>query len=153
MTITKIKIADDVKLREELDREYEKSSQIPLCKYALALASHILETVNDPQLYNETVKEGFLVNKKWQEGNVRVHDVRNISFRIHQLAKTNEDPVSGAALRVIGHAVAAGHMKEHAMVASDYAVKVINLLHPENMDAVKKERLWQIEHLKEINRH
>jgi len=54
---------------------------------------------------------------------------------------------------VIGHAVSAGHMKEHAMVASDYAVKVINLLHPDNMDAVKKERLWQIEHLKEINRH
>jgi len=53
MTLTKIKITDDAKLREELDREYEKSSQIPLCKYALTLASHILETVNDPQLYNE----------------------------------------------------------------------------------------------------
>ena len=76
-----------------------------------------------------------------------------IFFKIHQFAKTNEDPVSKAALRVIGHAVSAGHMKEHAMVASDYAVKVINLLHPDNMDAVKKERLWQIEHLKEINRH
>ncbi len=53
---------------------------------------------------------------------------------------------------MIGHAVAAGHMKEHAMVASDYAVKVINLKYPMDMEAVKKERLWQIDELKEIKK-
>ena len=53
-------------------------------------------------------------------------------------------------MRVCGHAVATGHMKEHAMVASDYAVRVIDLLHPDKMDEVRKERLWQIDRLKEI---
>ena len=49
-----------------------------------------------------------------------------------------------------GHAVSAAHISEHAMVASDYAVIVICLLHPDCMEAVRQERLWQIHHLQEI---
>ena len=36
------------------------------------------------------------------------------------------------------------------MVSSDYAVKVINLLFPNDINAVRQERFWQIEHLKNI---
>ncbi len=66
------------------------------------------------------------------------------------MAKASGNPAVCAGLRVAGHAVAAAHMREHAMVASDYAVKVISLLHPDCMDAVRKERLWQIHHLQEV---
>ena len=34
-TKTKIKISDDIELRKILDEEYEKSSQVKLCKYVL----------------------------------------------------------------------------------------------------------------------
>jgi hypothetical protein len=47
-------------------------------------------------------------------------------------------------LRVIGHAVATAHMKEHALVASDYAIKLINLAYPDDLAAVQKERQWQL---------
>lgn len=60
--------------------------------------------------------------------------------------------IVSAALRVAGHAVAAAHMREHAIVASDYAIKVISLLDPGCLKAVRKERLWQIYHLKEIKK-
>ena len=141
MTKIKIKIVDDTELRKELDMEYDFSSQEQLCKYALLLAHHILKLINYPDMDNETIKEGFFINEQWQKGNVRVHDVRQIDFKIHQMAKSSEDDIISTALRIVGRAVATGHMKEHAMVASDYAVKVINLLCPNNMDAVKKERL------------
>ena len=36
-------------------------------------------------------------------------------------------------------------MTEHAMVASDYAVKVINLLHPGDRAATTHERQWQVQ--------
>jgi hypothetical protein len=36
------------------------------------------------------------------------------------------------------------HVKRHALIASDYAIKLINLLHPKNFDAVRKEREIQI---------
>ncbi|MBR2668367.1 MAG: hypothetical protein IKE36_01070 [Solobacterium sp.] len=150
MTRAKIKIVDDARLREELDREYETSSQVQLCRYALLLASRILAMVNDPALDNDTVKEGFLINEQWQKGNASVHDVRQVCFKIHQLAKTSEDMTVSTALRVAGHAAATAHMREHAMVASDYAVKVINLLYPDRMDMVETERLWQIKQLKDV---
>ena len=66
------------------------------------------------------------------------------------MAKASKDDMTRTALRVVGQAVATGHMKEHAMVASDYAVKVVNLLYPNDIDAVKNERLWQISCLKAI---
>ena len=150
MTRAKIKIVDDARLREELDREYETSSQVQLCRYALLLASRILAMVNDPALDNDTVKEGFLINEQWQKGNASVHDVRQVCFKIRQLAKTSEDMTVSTALRVAGHAAATAHMREHAMVASDYAVKVINLLYPDCMNMVITERQWQISQLKEV---
>ena len=36
-------------------------------------------------------------------------------------------------------------MPEHAMVASDYAIKVINLLHPGDRAAAAHERQWQVQ--------
>lgn len=149
-TRVKIKIADDAELRNVLDAEYEMSSQIELCKYALLLATHILTMAGYQDMDNAVIKEGYLTNQKWQEGNARMHDVRQAGFRIHKMAKACENIVLQNALRVAGQAVATGHMREHAMVASDYAVKVVNLLSPADMDAVKQERTWQIEHLKGI---
>lgn len=147
-TRTKFKISDDIELRRILDDEYEKSSQVKLCKYALLLATHILTTIDYDDMDNPIIKAGHAVNESWQKGNARMHDVRQAGFQIHQLAKNSQNIVTQTALRVVGQAVAAGHMPEHAMVASDYAIKVINLLYPNDINAVRQERLWQIENLK-----
>ncbi|WP_341408275.1 putative immunity protein [Acetobacterium bakii] len=74
----------------------------------------------------------------------RMHDVRQAGFKVHQLAKESKDAIFQAALRVAGQAIRTGRMREHAMVASDYAIKVINLKFPDNMAAVKNEQEWQI---------
>ena len=152
MTKTKIRIPDDQELRTRLDQEYEDASQVQLCRYALMLAVHILDLVDGSKLDQDTINEGFRINELWQEGKARVHDVRQISFKIHRLAKASEDAVACTALRVVGHAVATAHMREHAMAASDYAVKAVSLLHPGSMEAVRDERLLQIQYLQEIKR-
>ena len=41
--------------------------------------------------------------------------------------------------------IGTGHMPEHAVVASDYAIKVINLLHPGDTAAATRERQWQVQ--------
>ena len=41
--------------------------------------------------------------------------------------------------------IGTGHMPEHAMVASDYAIKVINLLYPSDRAAITHERQWQVQ--------
>ena len=54
------------------------------------------------------------------------------------------------ALRAVEQAVAAGHAREHGMVSSDYADRVINLLFPNDLAAVRRERMWPVERLKSI---
>lgn len=149
-TRAKIKIVDNIELRKTLDDEYEKSTQIKLCKYALLLATHILTIIDYDDMNNPIITEGYAINENWQKGTARMHDVRKAGFQIHQLAKTAQDIVIQTSLRVVGQAVATGHMREHAMVASDYAIKVINLLFSNDINAVKQERLWQIDTLKNI---
>lgn len=38
-------------------------------------------------------------------------------------------------------------MREHAIVASDYAIKVIGLASDNNMKSITEERTWQLDQL------
>jgi len=148
-TKLKIKIKDDTLLREIIDTIYEESDQIVLARWSLEMAKHILELVNIPYENNDIIIGGFDTNVQWQNGKARMHDVRQAGFKIHQQARTSENEIEKTALRVVGQAVGSGHMREHAMVASDYSVKVINLMKPDCMEAVSDERQWQLNKLME----
>lgn len=140
----KIKIRDNVELREHLDQIYENKSQIDLARWALQLSKYIFSIVEYDYESKLVIVDGFATNEKWQGGEARMHDVRQAGFKVHQLANESKDTVLQAALRVAGQAIGTGHMREHAMVASDYAIKVINLKYPDDMEAVKELREWQI---------
>lgn len=149
MTKVKIKINDIPELRTSLDVIYEGKTQIQLAQWSLNLAEHILTVVGyDYEAADSVIQYGFATNRQWQAGKARMFDVRQAGFKVHQLAKVCNDPVIQAALRVAGQAVGTGHMREHAMVASDYAIKTINLKYPNDMNAVRTEREWQIASLK-----
>ena len=150
MTKVKIRIRDDAAARSRIDAEYEKSSRSRMCRFASLLSEHIFQLTGYPEKQRDVIREALQVNEQRQRGTAGIQDVRRAAFRVHQLARESRDDIISAALRTAGHAVAAGHMKEHAMVASDYAVKVINLLYPDDMDAVRKEREWQLDQLKAI---
>ena len=49
-----------------------------------------------------------------------------------------------------GQAVASGHMREHAMVASDYAIKTIGLISSNDIQDITTEREWQLNELKKL---
>lgn len=148
-TRVKIKINDNSELRFQLDTIYQSKLQVEMARWEIRLAKHILELVNYDYENCDVIqegfkKEGFKTNEQWQKGEARMHDVRQAGFKIHRLAKACPDLMTQAALRVVGQAVSTGHMKEHVMVVSDYAVKVMNLMFPNDIDAVTKEREWQI---------
>lgn len=124
MTTRKIKISDDDSLRAVLDARYEEADQVTLAKWALMLANHIIVLGNINEQDYPEIAEGFAVNEQWQRGLARMHDVRQ--------------------------AVGTGHMREHAMVASDHAVKVINLLYPGDSKRVTAERQYQLDTLTKL---
>lgn len=149
-SMPKIKITDDRDLRFELDALCDQIGHVSVAKWALLLAGHIFSVCGlDVHLFEE-VFHGIEIFHAYQEGKASLFALRQSGFAIAFLAKEQTNPITKAALRVMGHAVSCVHMKGHAMVAADYAIKVINLQMPNNMDAVKNERIWQVENLKKF---
>lgn len=150
-TQSKIKIKDNAELRSEIDKLYENTNQIDLAKWSLKIAKRILRVTSIDYKKIDVIKEGFKVNELWQRGKARMHDVRQVGFKIHKLAHDSDSEIQKSAFRTVGQAVASGHMKEHAMVASDYAIKTIGLNTNNDANVITKERKWQLDELNKIH--
>jgi hypothetical protein len=59
-------------------------------------------------------------------GDIRAFDLRKVGFIVNELAKESTSEVSKYAARSFAQAIATGHMRGHAIVSSDYAVKLVN---------------------------
>src|SRR5699024_5644784 len=148
MSKSKIKIIDHTDLRTEIEDKTELIDQTELAKWAIRVAQHIMKYLEVEFRNNEKIRNGFRVNELWQKGEATVHQVRQAGFKVHEVARECESETAKAVARAVGQAVGVGHMREHAMVASDYAVKAIGLNFGNNMGKITKEREWQLSELK-----
>ena len=151
LTKSKIRIIDNIDLRTEIDELCGLTSQINLTKWAINCVKHILPLANFEGVDFTTVKLGFETNELWQTGKASVHEVRQAAFKIHEVARQCKSEIVKNTFRAAGQAVSVGHMKEHAIVCSDYAIKTIQLAFPEQLDKVTKERQWQLDELKQYS--
>lgn len=151
-TKAKIRIHDHSGLRTQIDMLYEQAYHADLAKWALAVSQHILKIAGIDYQKIPELADGFGMNKAWQAGKARMYDVRQAGFAANKVARACCNQAEKAALRAAVQAIGSGHMREHAMVASDYAIKAINLLYPGDMDAVTAERQWQLSELKKCFR-
>ncbi len=150
MTIRKIHVMDDDNLREAIDSLYAAASHRTAAQWALEIAHKTLQLADIAVNEFPEIRHGFAVNQAWQADKAQVYDVRLAGFALHSLARRQNDSLGTAVFRVLGQAVASGHMKEHAMVASDYAVKVVNLRFPDDVEKVRAMRCWQLQRLREL---
>jgi len=150
VTKTKIKINDNQELRNKIDELYEKTEQVYLAKWACSMFKRILKKVNIDYTSIDEFVNGYKVNEEWQNGKVRMYDVRQVGFSANRIARDCKDKVKQAAMRAVVQSIGTGHMREHAMVTSDYSIKVINLLFPNDIGKVTKERKWQLLELKQL---
>lgn len=147
-TKPKIKIIDNAQLRAEIETLYDLAPQVTLAQWAIECAEHILflseiENIDISDIYN-----GILTNQRWQNGKASVHEVRQAGFKVHGLARQCQTEIGKNAIRTAGHAVAVGHMREHAMVCSDYAIKTVQLAFADDIEKIDLERQWQLNTLK-----
>lgn len=147
-TKTKIKIIDNISLRADIDELYEQTNQINLAKWAIKCAKHVLPLTEFEEIDMTSINNGFKINELWQIGNASVHEVRQAGFKIHEVARQCKSEIVKNAIRTVGQAVGVGHMREHAMVCSDYAIKSIQLAFPDQLDKITQERQWQLNELK-----
>lgn len=140
----KIKIIDHTALRNEIEAKLEKLPQKQLAQWALDIAfsyttyfdNHLK---NDPRIYVGI--EGLNARIKKQ---ISAYDLRKIGFLVNELSKESKTAISKYAARTFAQAIATGHMRGHAMVSSDYAIKTVNLLTEGSIEASTKERERQL---------
>ena len=144
-----IKKLDDVSaLKEKLISVYETKSHQDVSRYSLLLAEHVLALSGMPA--NETVESCFSVCRAWQEGDAKFQEARQVAFALHRLAREETNPVYVLVYRTLGQIAATPHVKRHALVASDYAVKLVNRMFPGDLEKVREMRETQISLLEQV---
>ncbi|MFN1219012.1 putative immunity protein [Chryseobacterium kwangjuense] len=142
----KIKILDNPELRQKLLDLVKTTAHIDLANWAISCAEHILN-LSSEKINSEVVASGFETNRLWQDNKATVHQVRQAGFKVHEEARKCTTEVGKNILRTVGQAVAVGHMQEHAMVCSDYAIKTVQLYSSNDLEKITAEREWQINEL------
>ncbi|WP_148229434.1 putative immunity protein [Carnobacterium sp. 17-4] len=148
---SKIKIIDNVELRNKIEDNLENLPQKSVAKWALKVATPILEYL-DSHLKNDVrVELGVEALEKRINGSINAYELRKIGFIVNELAKESKTEISKYAARSFAQAIATGHMRGHAMVSSDYAIKVVNHLTSNSPEASTKERRRQLEIFDNLN--
>ena len=147
--VTIIKKRDDVpELKEKLIAVYETKSHKDVSRFSLSLAEHVLELTQMPR--NETIEACFTVSRAWQAGNAKFQEARQVAFALHRLAREEQNPVYVLCYRTLGQIAATPHVKRHALVACDYAVKLVNCMYPKDWEKVREMRETQIALLQQL---
>lgn len=145
---SKIKITDDTALRDDIEQCMTFLTQVDLAKWAIAVAKHV-QTYLDVEFPDHVDLEGAIeVNALWQQGQATVYQLRQAAFAVHKLARACKSESARAAARAMGQAIAVGHMRGHAIVASDYAIKAVGIDAQGDMKRISEERAWQLQEIK-----
>lgn len=143
----KIQIVDDPELRNTIEGNTERLNQIELAKWAISVAKHVLPYLEHEFPQNEKILDGIKINELWQTQEASVYQVRQAGFKVHEVARECKEETARAAARAVGQAIGVGHMRGHAMVAADYAIKTINLAFNNDLKRAREEREWQLHKL------
>lgn len=143
----KIKTQDSADLRLELEELLETLPQKDLATWAIQNSKDFLKYID---IDDESLKESIIIEaskalEERIEAKLSAHQLRQAGFLANKLSQQSINDVSKFSARVFAQAVAVGHMRRHAIVSSDYAIKVVNILYPHDEQAVLKEREKQIQ--------
>ena len=141
----KIKIIDNLAKRNELEHILNKLPQRNLAIWARKNAERFISYIDigDAKQKNEIISKTTTILYKRIDAQINAFELRNAGFLANTLAKESVNEISKFSARVYAQAIATGHMRGHAIVSSDYAIKVINLLR-NDVDEAINERNKQI---------
>ena len=140
------KIEDAPDLKKAFIKIYEEKTHQEVVRFCQVYAAHLSELT--AFAFTKEMKQAFISMDDWLAGESSYHAARNLSFEISRLAKKEEDLVKVRFYRTMAQLVASPHVKYHGLWAADFAITLINKMYPGDFEAVKKERLKQIELLK-----
>ncbi len=137
------KITDIPELRDKFIAIYETKSHQDVVRFCLIFGQHLINMTGFS--LTDEIEAGFEGMQQWLEGKTNYHEARNASFVIGRTARAEKDPVKARFYRTMAQITASPHVKYHGLWATDFAVTLVNKLHPDNINEVRKERKKQIE--------
>ena len=140
----KIKVTDIPQKRLELEKLLEKLPHKEIARWAVENARRFIEDIENFADKESILEETLNVFQQRLEGKISAYQLRQAGFLANTLSKRSKADISKFAARVYAQAIASAHMRGHAMVSSDYAIKVIQLKDPKDLDRVRVERERQI---------
>lgn len=147
----KIKITDNIELRNKIEETLERMPQKTLAQWALRVSVSYLDFLDDPLKEDPRIELGMETLRKRIDGTIGAFDLRKVGWIVQGLAKESTSDVSKYSARSFAHAIATGHMRGHALVCSDYAMRATNLLTDDDLDSSTKERRRQLEIAEELS--
>lgn len=140
----KIKILDDLSLRIKLETILNDMPQKQLAIWAITNSQGFKQYFDSKLKNDNRITESEIILKNRINGECSAYRLRQAGFSANELAKESETEISKYSARVFAQSIAVGHMRGHAIVSSDYAIKVINLIYPNSLEHVIAEREKQI---------
>ena len=140
----KIKVTDIPQKRLELEKLLEQLPHKEVARWAVENTRRFIEDIESFADKESILEETLNVFQQRLEGKISAYQLRQAGFLANTLSKRSKADISKFAARVYAQAIASAHMRGHAMVSSDYAIKVIQLKDPKDIDRVRVERERQI---------
>ena len=140
----KIKITDIKEKRLELETLLEQLPHKEVARWAVENASNFIEDIESIADKESILEETLNVFQQRLEGKKSAYQLRQAVFLANTLSKRSTKNISKFAARVYTQAIASAHMRGHAIGSSDYAIKVIQLKYPKDLDQIRAEREQQI---------
>lgn len=143
------RIEDIPELRNEFIAVYDEKNKEEAVHFGLLFGKHIL-AITGIEPCREIIN-AFDAMQRWLEGTASYHEARNISFRdLYKCAHEENDLIRQRFYRTMAQIACIPHVKYHALWATDFAVTLINRMHPGDLEEVRKERGAQIALFKNI---
>ncbi|MBN2835408.1 MAG: hypothetical protein JXR48_10635 [Candidatus Delongbacteria bacterium] len=146
----KIKIVDNDNLRTELITLINSQTDELLLDFALKITYITFDKIALDYKENIYIQQAVNSFSKWRKNDMKLSDLRKVIFNIHKLAKNELDYQKQVSLRVLGHALATAHTINHLIVATDYQIKLINILSNNSYEESTQTRLLQIKILEDL---
>lgn len=143
------KIDDIPELREDFITIFDTKNKEDIVRFCLAFGRHLLVMTGFEPL--DEISRAFKAMQRWLDGKTNYHEARNLSIEISRIARTEEDPIKVKFLRTMAQIAASPHVKYHGLWATDFAVSLVNRMHPGDMEKVREERGIQIKLLRMSN--
>ena len=121
-------IADDEALRQQFIAVYDAKTHQQVVRFCHAYGHRLHELTSHTFPYNSDIADAYA-----------------------GMEQSTTDRVAERFLRTMAQLMASPHVKYHGLWASDFAITLINTMHPNDEAAVRNERIAQIQLLKSIN--